>query len=54
VYTLVVTPPGIHGGKRAMVYLRVSTDEQSASIEAQREMCTRLARQVVAASLLGS
>ena len=53
-YTFVVTAPGIHGGKRAVVYLRVSTDEQGASIEAQREMCARLARQVVAASLLGA
>jgi DNA invertase Pin-like site-specific DNA recombinase len=45
VYTLPVTAPGIRDGKRAVVYLRVSTDEQSASIEAQRETCTRLAKQ---------
>ncbi|WP_424393414.1 recombinase family protein [Mycobacterium sp.] len=31
--------------KRAVLYIRVSTDEQSASIEAQRETCTRLANQ---------
>lgn len=39
-----VTAPGIRDGKRAVLYVRVSTDEQSASIEAQREACTRLAR----------
>jgi len=40
-----VTAPGIRDGKRAVLYIRVSTDEQSASIEAQRDACTRLARQ---------
>lgn len=44
-YTRFVTAPGIRHGKRAVVYLRVSTDEQSASIEAQRETCIRLAKQ---------
>jgi DNA invertase Pin-like site-specific DNA recombinase len=41
----VVTAPGIRGGKRAVAYLRVSTDEQSASLEAQRHTCARLAKQ---------
>jgi DNA invertase Pin-like site-specific DNA recombinase len=40
-----VTAPGIRDGKRAVLYIRVSTDEQSASIEAQRQTCTRLANQ---------
>lgn len=40
-----MTAPGIRKGKRAILYIRVSTDEQSASIEAQRETCTRLAEQ---------
>ena len=40
-----MTAPGIRDGKRAVLYIRVSTDEQSASIEAQRETCTRLANQ---------
>lgn len=44
-YAELVTAPGIRDGKRAVLYIRVSTDEQSASIEAQREACTRLARQ---------
>jgi DNA invertase Pin-like site-specific DNA recombinase len=43
VYAEQVTAPGIRDGKRAVLYIRVSTDEQSASIEAQRETCTRLA-----------
>ncbi len=38
-----MTAPGIRDEKRAVLYVRVSTDEQSASIEAQRETCTRLA-----------
>lgn len=45
VYTSGVTAPGVRKGNRAVVYIRVSTDEQSASIEAQRETCTRLAVQ---------
>lgn len=45
VYGKEVTAPGIRDGNRAVVYIRVSTDEQSASIEAQRETCNRLARQ---------
>jgi DNA invertase Pin-like site-specific DNA recombinase len=40
-----MTAPGVRKGNRAVVYIRVSTDEQSASIEAQRETCTRLAQQ---------
>lgn len=44
-YVVRVTAPGIRDGKRAVLYIRVSTDEQSASIEAQRETCTRLANQ---------
>jgi DNA invertase Pin-like site-specific DNA recombinase len=38
-----VTAPGIRDGNRAVLYIRVSTDEQSASIEAQREACQRIA-----------
>jgi DNA invertase Pin-like site-specific DNA recombinase len=45
VYTWLVTVPGVRTGQRAVVYLRVSTDEQSASLEAQREACARLAQQ---------
>ncbi len=45
VYGRVVTAPGIREGNRALLYIRVSTDEQSASIEAQRETCARLAQQ---------
>jgi DNA invertase Pin-like site-specific DNA recombinase len=45
VYAKSVTAPGIRDGKRAVLYIRVSTDEQSASIEAQRQTCTRLANQ---------
>jgi DNA invertase Pin-like site-specific DNA recombinase len=45
VYIERVTAPGIRDGKRAVLYIRVSTDEQSASIEAQRETCIRLANQ---------
>ena len=44
-YARLVTAPGIRDGKRAVLYIRVSTDEQGASIEAQRETCTRLANQ---------
>jgi DNA invertase Pin-like site-specific DNA recombinase len=44
-YSWDVTAPGIREGKRAVLYVRVSTDEQSASIQAQRETCTRLANQ---------
>lgn len=44
-YAEPVTAPGIRDGKRAVLYIRVSTDEQSASIEAQRETCIRLANQ---------
>lgn len=44
-YARRVTAPGIRDGKRAVLYIRVSTDEQSASIEAQRETCIRLAKQ---------
>lgn len=40
-----MTAPGIRKGDRAVLYIRVSTDEQGASIEAQRESCTRLANQ---------
>jgi DNA invertase Pin-like site-specific DNA recombinase len=40
-----MTAPGIRDGKRAVLYIRVSTDEQSASVHAQRETCTRLANQ---------
>lgn len=45
VYGQEVTAPGIRDGNRAVVYIRVSTDEQGASIEAQRETCVRLAGQ---------
>jgi DNA invertase Pin-like site-specific DNA recombinase len=45
VYTYSVTAPGIRNGKRAVLYIRVSTDEQSASVQVQRETCTRLANQ---------
>jgi DNA invertase Pin-like site-specific DNA recombinase len=39
-----VTAPGIRDGNRAVAYLRVSTDEQSASIEAQRSACELIAK----------
>jgi DNA invertase Pin-like site-specific DNA recombinase len=45
VYGQGVTAPGIRDGNRAVVYIRVSTDEQGASIEAQRETCQRIAAQ---------
>lgn len=45
VYASEVTAPGIRDGNRAVLYIRVSTDEQSASLQAQRETCTRLAHQ---------
>jgi DNA invertase Pin-like site-specific DNA recombinase len=38
-----MTAPGIRDGKKAVLYIRVSTDEQSASIAAQRETCLRIA-----------
>ncbi|OBA98702.1 hypothetical protein A5666_24410 [Mycolicibacterium fortuitum] len=40
-----MTAPGIRDGNRAVAYLRVSTDEQSAGIEAQRSACQSIARQ---------
>ncbi|CAN5672359.1 recombinase family protein [soil metagenome] len=45
VYSGSVTAPGIRDGKRAAIYIRVSTDDQSASVEAQRQTCTRIAAQ---------
>lgn len=45
VYAEDVTASGIRKDNRAVLYIRVSTDEQSASIEAQRETCIRLANQ---------
>lgn len=44
-YSEGVTAPGIRDGKRAVMYIRVSTDDQSASIDVQRETCLRLAAQ---------
>lgn len=38
-----MTAPGIREGNRAVAYIRVSTDEQSASVEAQRETVQALA-----------
>jgi DNA invertase Pin-like site-specific DNA recombinase len=40
-----MTAPGVRKGNRAVVYIRVSTDEQSTSVQAQRETCARLALQ---------
>lgn len=40
-----MTAPGIREGNRAVIYIRVSTDDQRTSIEAQRETCTRIAKQ---------
>jgi DNA invertase Pin-like site-specific DNA recombinase len=40
-----VTALGIRDGKCAVPYIRLSTNEQSASMEAQRETCIRLANQ---------
>ena len=40
-----MTAPGIREGNRAVLYIRVSTDDQRTSIEAQRETCTRIANQ---------
>lgn len=40
-----MTAPGKRDGKRAVIYLRVSTDDQAASLEAQRETCRRIADQ---------
>jgi DNA invertase Pin-like site-specific DNA recombinase len=45
VYGLTMTAPGIRDGKRAVVYLRVSTDDQRTSIEAQRATCALIAAQ---------
>jgi DNA invertase Pin-like site-specific DNA recombinase len=39
-----LTAPGIRDGNRAVAYLRVSTDEQSASIEAQRQAIQSIAK----------
>ena len=39
-----MTAPGIRDGNRAVAYLRVSTDEQSASIEAQRQAIESIAK----------
>ncbi|MHA7649397.1 recombinase family protein [Mycobacterium sp. ML2] len=40
-----MTAPGIRDGKRTVAYLRVSTDEQSAGIEAQRATINFIAKQ---------
>ncbi len=40
-----MTAPGIRDGNRAVAYLRVSTDEQSVGIEAQRKAIGSIARQ---------
>jgi DNA invertase Pin-like site-specific DNA recombinase len=40
-----MTAPGKRQGTRAVVYLRVSTDDQATSIEAQRAACVRIAVQ---------
>lgn len=40
-----MTAPGKRQGNRALVYLRVSTDDQATSIEAQRAACARIATQ---------
>ena len=40
-----MTAPGIRDGNRAVAYLRVSTDEQSAGIEAQRSAIDSIAKQ---------
>jgi len=39
-----MTAPGIRDGNRAVAYIRVSTDEQSAGIDAQRSACQSIAR----------
>lgn len=44
-YSQGMTAPGIRDGKKAVFYIRVSTDEKSASITAQREACQRIAAQ---------
>ena len=44
VYGLRMSASGIRDGNRAVLYIRVSTDEQSASIEAQREAGMRIAQ----------
>jgi len=43
--TELVSTLGARDGNRAVLYIRFSTDEQRASIEAQRETCTGLANQ---------
>lgn len=43
VYGSGMTAPGKREGNRAAIYLRVSTDDQATSIEAQRAACTRIA-----------
>ncbi|OBB01483.1 recombinase family protein [Mycolicibacterium fortuitum] len=40
-----MTAPGKRDGNRAAMYLRVSTDDQATSIEAQRAACTHIAAQ---------
>lgn len=40
-----MTAPGKRTGSRAVMYLRVSTDDQATSVEAQRAACTRIAAQ---------
>lgn len=45
VYGSGMTAPGKRDGNRAAVYLRVSTDEQATSLEAQRATCARIAAQ---------
>lgn len=40
-----MTAPGKREGNRAVMYLRVSTDDQATSVEAQRAACTRIADQ---------
>ena len=39
-----MTAPGIRDGNRAIAYIRVSTDEQSASIQAQRDSVQAIAK----------
>lgn len=45
VYGSGMTAPGKREGSRAAIYLRVSTDDQATSIEAQRAACNRIAAQ---------
>ncbi|ORV37711.1 hypothetical protein AWC01_00375 [Mycobacterium doricum] len=44
-YGPTMTAPGKRTGSRAVMYLRVSTDDQATSVEAQRAACTRIAAQ---------